>query len=209
MLDLYSGTHSVGGPARELGFEVISLDLHGADINTDILAWDYTEYPKNYFDIIWASPPCDTFSRVKRSNIGRHGITRETIERDMLEIGVPILRKTEEIIDYFQPGLWFIENPQTGYMKDFIPDRPFYDVDYCKYSDWGIRKRTRIWTNKTDFVPKVCKRDCGYMKDGRHLCCATGGTRTQKGQGSGSNKNMRYRIPALLIKELLTLDDPI
>ena len=47
----------------------------------------------------------------------------------MLERGVPILRKTEEIIQYFEPRLWFIENPQTGKMKDFIdPSVNFYDV---------------------------------------------------------------------------------
>ena len=58
----------------------------------------------------------------------------------MLERGVPILRKTEEIIQYFEPRLWFIENPQTGKMKDFIdPSVNFYDVDYCKYTDWGYR----------------------------------------------------------------------
>jgi hypothetical protein len=32
-----------------------------------------------------------------------------------------------------------------------MKDIPFYDVDYCMYSDWGYKKRTRIWTNKTDF----------------------------------------------------------
>ena len=66
----------------------------------------------------------------------------ETIQRDISLNGLPILRRTEEIIDYFKPPLYFIENPQTGRMKDYISDRPFYDVDYCKYSDWGMRKRT-------------------------------------------------------------------
>jgi len=203
LLDLFTGTGSVAKAAREMGYEVVSLDLINADINCDVLNWNYRTYDASHFDLVWASPPCETFSRVRRSNIGRHGITRESIERDMIEIGVPILRKTEEIIDYFKPKLWFIENPQTGYMKDFIKDKPYYDVDYCKYSDWGIRKRTRIWTNKKDFIPRVCNRDCGYIRDGRHLCCATGGNAKTKGQGSGSDKRSRYRIPKLLIHELL------
>ena len=67
----------------------------------------------------------------------------------------------------YKPPLYFIENPQTGKMKNYISDRPYYDVDYCKYSDWGMRKRTRIWTNKIGFKPKVCNKDCGFMKDGR------------------------------------------
>ena len=91
-------------------------------------------------------------------------------------------RAAEEIIDYFKPPLYFIENPQTGKMKDYISDRPYYDVDYCKYSDWGMRKRTRIWTNKIGFEPKVCNKDCGFIKDGRHIRCAAGGNKTLKGR---------------------------
>lgn len=46
VLELFSGTGSVGKVCREKGWEVISLDLKGADINTDILDWDYASaYP--------------------------------------------------------------------------------------------------------------------------------------------------------------------
>ena len=207
MLDLYSGTHSVGRVAQELGYNVTSLDLQGADIECNVLEWNYTDYEPGYFDIIWASPPCETFSTVRRSNIGRNGYTHESIEKDMLERGVPILRKTEEIIKYFEPKLWFMENPQTGKMKDFVdPSINFYDVDYCKYSDWGYRKRTRIWTNKTDFIPKVCHKDCGYVKDNRHIMNVTGSAKGRRnlGQGGGNNRAPRYKIPAALITELLT-----
>ena len=63
-----------------------------------------------------------------------------------------LVLKTLEIIDYFNPEYWFIENPATSKMKDrpFMKDKPFYLVDYCMYSDWGYRKRTRIWTNKKE-----------------------------------------------------------
>ena len=54
ILDLFSGTHSVGKVARALGHEVLSLDLSGADINMDVLDWDYTTYPIGRFDFIWA-----------------------------------------------------------------------------------------------------------------------------------------------------------
>ena len=167
LLELFSGTKSVGKVAEQLGYEVISLDLKNADINTDILDWDYTIYPIGYFDVIWASPPCDTFSFLKLSNVGRHGHTRESIQRDIDNIGVPILRKTEEIIDYFKPKYYFMENPQTGRMKEYV-NKPFYDVDYCKYADWGYRKRTRIWTNLQGFNPKMCKKDCNSMDGNKH-----------------------------------------
>ena len=64
-----------------------------------------------------------------------------------------LVLKTLEIINYFNPELWFLENPQTGNLKtrSIMKDISFYDVDYCMYSDWGYKKRTRIWTNKKNW----------------------------------------------------------
>ena len=56
LLELFSGTGSVGKVAKTLGWEVVSLDLKNADINEDILEWDYEKYEPNYLDFIWASP---------------------------------------------------------------------------------------------------------------------------------------------------------
>ena len=69
-------------------------------------------------------------------------------------------------------------------------------------SPFVFGKRTRIWTNKIGFKPKVCNKDCGFIKDGRHIRCAAGGNKNTKGQG-GTDKRLRYRIPPLLIEELL------
>lgn len=41
LLELFSGTGSVGTVAKELGYDVVSLDLKNAYINCDILKWDY------------------------------------------------------------------------------------------------------------------------------------------------------------------------
>ena len=199
-LDLFSGTHSVGVVARGLGFDVTSLDLTDADICIDIMDWNYTNFEPGYFDVIWCSPPCDTFSVARFKNIGRHGITRESIEQDILTKGLPLLRKTQEIINYLKPTYYFIENPQTGSMKRFI-DLPCYTVDYCMYG-FCCRKRTNIWTNLREFEPKLCNKQCGSYIDGKHIMCAVGGNKQQKGQGSGSNKKDRYRIPEPLIIEL-------
>ena len=58
---------------------------------------------------------------------------------------------------YFQPKYYFIESPQSGKMEDYIHDKPYHDVDYCRYSDWGYRKRARIWTNPIGFNPNIRK----------------------------------------------------
>ena len=65
LLELFSGTKSVGKVAEELGYHVISLDLKNANINADILDWDYAVFDVGYFDVIWASPPCTEYSIAK------------------------------------------------------------------------------------------------------------------------------------------------
>ena len=43
LLELFSGSGSVGKVAKDLGYEVVSLDLKDANINIDILKWNYEQ----------------------------------------------------------------------------------------------------------------------------------------------------------------------
>ena len=171
--------------------EVISLDLAKADINIDIMEWDYKQYPPGYFHVVWASPCCTCFSNLKRCNIGRFGITAESIEADISNIGLPMLRRTEEIIKYFKPKFYFIENPQTARTKDYVALNPgdFFDVDYCMYGK-PFRKRTRIWTNLKSFEPLLCDKNCGSF-DGKK----TYSTSKLKRRWVKSNHHRQSHIP--------------
>ena len=208
-LELFSGTHSVGKVLESQGHSVISLDLKDATINTNILDWDYTEFPKDHFDYIHASPPCDTFSVCRKCWIGREikahkgqVFTRELLLKDQEEIGVPILNKTLEIIKYFNPKYFTIENPQTGDMKNYITDISFTDVDYCMYG-LPYKKRTRIWNN-FGFKGKLCNKECGNISNGRHTsnCGRYAKEYTSKiNNFKNTTLRERYRIPEELIKD--------
>jgi len=204
VLDLFSGTDSVKKACVGLSFfgEVISLDLAKADINIDIMEWDYKQYPPGYFHVVWASPCCTCFSNLQRCNIGRFGITAESNEADISNIGLPMLRRTEEIIKYFKPKFYFIENPQTARTKDYVALNPgdFFDVDYCMYGK-PFRKRTRIWTNLKSFEPLLCDKNCGSFDGKKHIQQVN-----SKGGGSNQtitgNRTFRSEVPVPLIRSL-------
>ena len=84
LLELFSGTGSVGKVAKKLHWEVVSLDLNNADINCNILDWDYPQYPSGYFDFVWASPPCIEYSIAKTTGVRKideaNKIVMKTIE---------------------------------------------------------------------------------------------------------------------------------
>jgi hypothetical protein len=191
VLELFKGTGSVTEYCEEYPHKfkpVISIDVEDdAEPSEvcDIRKWNYGKYSQHHFDIIWASPPCTDFS-----------ILKTTGTKDM-ETANEIVKTTIKIIEYFQPKMWFIENPQTGSLKDevYMKKYHFYDVDYCKYSDFGYRKRTRIWTNLKDgFIPKKCQKDCEYM-DGKKHVGTFGSTYTP-------SKAQKYRVPKSLLHEL-------
>ena len=204
LLELFSGTHSVKKVAEKYGFQVLSLDLKGADINKSIMDWDYKQLPSGTFDVIWGSPPCHTFSALRRCWVGRklkqfgdQIVTMDMLEEDMFQNGLPLLRRTEEIIDYFKPKFWFIENPKTGRMKDFV-SRPYMDVSYCQYG-YEYQKHTRLWTNvsKKQYCGRVC---CCKKKHGINLGHPAG--------TKGTTLKQRYSIPPMLLKELFDVVTP-
>ena len=132
-LDLFSGSHSVGNRLQELGFEVISLDIRKKTyptISCDILKWDHkNSFPKGHFTLIAASVPCTEYSQAKT-----------ICERDLVGAD-QIVAKVLAIIQYFEPPLWWIENPRGGYLKtrEVVKGIAFLDIDYCQFCDWGYQ----------------------------------------------------------------------
>lgn len=211
VLELFSGTKSFKKAIfkKYPEAEVISLDFekkYNPDILIDILEWDYKSIKD--IDIIWASPNCKEYSLAKSKGI-----------RD-LDYADSLVKKALEIIEWFQPKYWFIENPDTGLLKTrpFMKDLPYYVVDYCQY-DRDEKKPTRIYTNLKNFIPKrCCRKTCDKIVK---IIKNDKDSFIHKGQyGSGKNKkflkeqlNINYKdkyediiaIPQPLLKEFIEL----
>ena len=199
LLELFSGTGSVGKVAKELGFDVVSLDLKNADISTHILQWDYKQFNHNEFQVIWASPPCTEYSIAKTTG-SRH-----------ITYANALVQKTIEIINYFNPLAWFIENPQTGLLKHqtFMWDFNYQDVDYCKYG-FPYRKRTRIWNNLENWKPRpLCKKDCNSIVNNKHKETAQRMPSGKKNEWGADyiihTQDELYRIPPDLVKDFFSI----
>ena len=202
VLELFSGSGSVGKSFTHYGASVTSLDIDpktDAIIKEDILTWDYTVFPPGFFDVVWASPVCTQYSIARRN---------AKTPRN-LDWADTLVKKSLEIIQYFQPRVWFIENPASGMLKDrpFMEGLPFSDVDYCRYCDWGYRKRTRLWNN-CGFVGQLCGGPgvCPSMEGGRHKTSAQQGrNRTSSGMhGEHHSTRQLYRIPEQLCDQIVT-----
>ena len=77
LLELFSGTGSIGKAFRAQGYEVVSVDIDPeaqADITVDILDFDVSQLDGRHIDVIWASPPCTNYSRA------RGGTTADELE---------------------------------------------------------------------------------------------------------------------------------
>ena len=192
LLELFSGTGSVGRVFRACAWEVVSLDLDarsGADIITNILDWDFTQFPDDHFDCIWASPPCTEYS-----------IARTTARTPRnLELADAIVQRTLEIMSYFGCAYW-MENPATGLLasrpvvRDLVEP---YIVSYCMFGR-PFRKNTYLWTN-VPFRDIKCDRACGAYADGRHEAAAQrGNTRGQPGWSLSA----LHAIPEGLVQEV-------
>ena len=194
-LELFCGSKSFGKCCIDLGYDVISLDIEEQFKPThlcNILSFDYKQYDTDYFDIIWASPPCTEYSKAKTRGV-----------RD-IEGANEIVLKTIEIINYFKCKEWFIENPQTSLLKKqpFMNKFKFVDGDYCMYG-LPYRKRTRIWTNKeyAEEPLKLCDKKCGSFINNKHLgSCGNG---LLKYTNKSYSKLDKYKIPSEFIFSLL------
>jgi len=202
VLELFAGSRSVGKVAEEMGFEVFSVDVkdfEGIDLVKDIeflTLEDISFQP----DVIWASPPCTTYSiaAVSHHRLNGNPISDFAIKSDKLVL------KTLELITYFQCK-YFIENPRGMLRKQkFMSGIPRTTVTYCSYGDDRM-KPTDIWSNN---IKDIFTNDGWIPKpicfNGNKKCHHEPAPRGSKTGTQGRKNNYeRSKIPTQLIKEIL------
>ena len=160
MLDLFSGTGSVGEAFKAMGFEVFSVDIdprNSPTITVDVTVWQYWKtFLPQFFDVVACCPPCTEFSRAMTSR------PRDLSKADK------IVKAALEVIGYLQPTFWFMENPRHGELanREYMQSLAYIDVDYCMFSDWGYRKPTRIWgcNSIKRLHHQICEKKCKNME---------------------------------------------
>jgi len=197
LLELFCGTKSIGKVFQKHGAEVFSVDFdpqHNPDLCINILEFTIDMLPEKFRtpDVIWASPPCTTFSI---ASVGHHYNKDRTPKTKEAEIGIKIVLKTLEIIKELSPKYWFIENPRGMLRKqEFM--KPLYKktITYCQYGDTRM-KPTDIWTNQIFWQSRpMCKNG--------NLCHESAPRGSRTGTQGLSGKVDRSIIPEQLCEEI-------
>ena len=202
-LELFAGSRSFSKVAERMGHRTFTTDIENyknIDYVCDVCDFDVDKIPFRP-DLIWASPPCTTFSVAA---MWRHWNKDRTPKTENAKHGVAMVKKTLELIDILKPEYFIIENPRGLLRKlDIIDLKTMKTVWYCTYGDKRA-KPTDIWTNIDAWIPRpVChngNKDC-------HHEAAPRGSKT--GTQGLKNSYEKSKVPEQLCEEILCTLHPL
>ena len=206
ILELFAGAKSFSRIAETDGHETFTVDVspeYAPDLCLDILDVSVERLMERIVpDVIWASPPCTSFSV---ASIGHHWNAGNppTPKTPAAEHGMAIAERTMDIITRIglhNPNvMWYVENPRGMMRRLACMERleRRVTVTYCQYGDpWRRMKPTDIWTNDMRWNPRpACKNGAPC-----HVAAPRGSrTGTQGIKGNIA----RSAIPESLCREIL------
>ena len=202
VLELFAGSRSIGNVADDLGCNVFSVDINNFK-NINLVKDIEFLSPKDIPfipDMIWASPPCTTFSIAA---ISHHRPTNNKLSEFALKSD-RLVKNTLELIKHYN-CIYFIENPRGLLRKQkYMIGIPKTTVWYCKYGD-NRAKPTDIFSNnicnlfnENGWIPK---QQCFNNNINCHHESAPRGSAT--GTQGLKNNYERSKIPYLLCKEII------
>ena len=202
VLELFAGSRSIGKAGEQLGYEVFSVDIKdfaGIDLVKDMEFVTKEDIPFNP-DIIWASPPCTTYTIAAISHHRDMAIPRT----EFAAKSDRLVKNTLKLISEYECP-YYIENPR-GYLRKmpFMRGLDRTTVTYCSYGDMRM-KPTDIWSNNIcDLFNETGWKPRPKCFNGNTKCDheeAPRGSRTGT-QGLKDNYE-RSRIPEQLCIEIL------
>ena len=227
VLELYSGTQSIGKQFRLNGHNVLSVELDEKFLSepfnleqwtisvADVTAKEVEKRFNGKVDIVWASPLCTTCSiaaiSTHRELVLGFGSTVKEVKdtnsliakSDMAKLHDQLLLKTLMLIQELKPKYYFIENPRGGMRKNLLMRGLMYrhTLTYCSYGDTRM-KPTDLWTNHPNSNFKsVChngNKNCHHEEAPRGSKTGTQGLK---------DATMRSIIPEKLCKHIVFLSE--
>lgn len=201
IVELFCGTKSISKAFEAAGHQCFTVDYDASfnpSLAIDILKFNPDMLPQEFQspDIVWASPPCTTFSVASMGHHWTGGKGAYIPRTEEAKVGLQLMKHTVDIIESLQPMVWFIENPR-GLMRKLIGlhESTRHTVCYCRYGDKRM-KPTDIWSNCQAWVPRAM---CHNGNPDHEAAPRGAKTRTQGLKGAKE----RSRIPEALCKDIV------
>jgi hypothetical protein len=149
VLDLFAGLGGWSEPARELGLDVVRVDLEerfDVELHADVFELTVDDVlaatgGRRPF-LVLASPPCEAFSVL---TIGRNWNTDHTPKTDRARIALELVAATRRLIEEVAPAFYVIENPTAKLRAlQVLRDVERRSVTYCRLGE-PFKKPTDLW----------------------------------------------------------------
>ena len=174
VVELFCRSGTISKEFKKAGHNVFTIDIRKRkgicepDLRKNIMQVRLKDIPFKKVHVLWASPPCDVFSKAS----GFFHWTKEGLPKTKKCLEhLDILKKCLKLIDKIVPDIFFIENPD-GRMKYnqemirfLIRKNAMIKKTYFSLYGFGTLKPTNIFTNALNYNPRSIKN----WKNNRHV----------------------------------------